>query len=117
MLVERLCQYFNKGLRIMTNERNTVCVALKALLLLLYAWILCPVLGTDISRSLVAGGKEFAFPIDYSHSKHWELTSSPATVDRYLKQLAECLTTCRNIAMLLVREQREWHRALINSRQ
>jgi hypothetical protein len=115
MLVERLCLYFNKGLRIMTNERDTVWVALEALLLLLYAWNLCPVPGTDISRSLVAVGREFAFPIDYSCSKHWELTSSSAMVDTYSKQLAERLTACRNIPMLLVREQRKWHHALINS--
>ncbi len=99
----------------MTNKRDTVWVALEALLLLLYAWNLCPVPGTDISWSLVAVGREFAFPINYLHSKHWELTSSPATVDMYFKQLAKCLTACHNIVLLLVREQREWHRALINS--
>jgi hypothetical protein len=71
MLVKRLCRYFNKGLRIMTNERDTVRVALEALLLLLYAWNSCPVPGTDISCSLVAVGREFVFPINYSHSKHW----------------------------------------------
>jgi hypothetical protein len=117
MLVERLCRYFNKGLRIMTNKRDTIWVALEALLLLLYAWNLCPVPGTDISRSLVAVGREFAFPIDYLRSKHWELTSSPAMVDTYSKQLAERLTACCKIALLLVREQREWHCALINSRR
>ncbi len=38
MLVEHLlCQYFNKGLRIMRNKRDTVRVAQEALLLLLYA--------------------------------------------------------------------------------
>ncbi len=73
--------------------------------------------GTDISCSLVAVGREFAFPIDYSRSKHWELTSSPATVDTYSKQLAEPLSACQDIPMLLVREQREWHCALINSRR
>jgi hypothetical protein len=115
MLVERLCRYFNKGLRIMTKERDIIQVALEALLLLLYAWNLCPVPGTDLSRSLVAVGRKFAFPIDYSRSKHWELTSSPATVDMYSKQLAERLTACCKIALLLVREQCEWYRALINS--
>jgi hypothetical protein len=44
-------------------------------------------------------------------------TSSPVTVDTYSKQLAERLTACREVAMLLVQEQREWHRALINSRR
>ncbi len=99
----------------MKNERDTIWVALEALLLLLYAWNLCPVPGTDISRSLVAVGHEFAFSIEYLCSKHWELTSSPAMVDTNSKQLAERLTACPKIALLLVWEQREWHCALINS--
>ncbi len=115
MIVERLCRYFNKGLCIMTNECGMVRVALESLLLLLYAWNSCPVPGTDISRSLVAVGREFAFPIDYSSGKHWELTSSPAIVKSYSKDLAKRLGACCKIAMLLVREQCEWHRELVNS--
>jgi hypothetical protein len=61
--------------------------------------------------------REFAFPIDYSSGKHWQLTSSPATVESYSKQLASRLSACREFAELLVREHREWHRALVNSRQ
>jgi hypothetical protein len=99
----------------MTNERGSIRVALESLLLLLYAWNSCPVPGTDISRSLVTVGREFAFPIDYLSSKHWELTSSPATVESYSKDLAERLGACRDIAMLLVGEQRAWHRELVNS--
>jgi hypothetical protein len=45
ILVKRLCQHFNKGLRIMTHELNLVHVVLEALLLLLYAWNSCPVPG------------------------------------------------------------------------
>jgi hypothetical protein len=70
MLIKRLCWYFNKGLRIMTNVRNLVCVALESLLLLLYAWNSCPILGTDISCSLVAVGREFAFPVNFSAGMH-----------------------------------------------
>ncbi len=88
MLVEQLCHYFNKGLTIMCNKRDTVRVALEALLLLLYAWNSCPVPGTDISCSLVAVGPKFAFPNDFLSDKHWQLTSSPATIDSYSKQLA-----------------------------
>ena len=101
----------------MCNERDTVRIALEALLLLLYTWNSCPVPGTDISRSLVAMGRKFAFPIDFSSGKHWQLTSSPATVESYSKQLANRLSACREIAELLVREHCEWHRALINSRR
>jgi hypothetical protein len=46
--------YLTKGLKIMTNTRNSVCIALEAILLLLYAWNSCPVPGMDISHSLIA---------------------------------------------------------------
>ncbi len=69
----------------------------------------------DISRSLVAVGREFAFPIDYSSGKHWELTSSPSTVVTYSNELATRLSACREVAGLLVQEQRAYHRKLINA--
>ena len=72
--------------------------------------------GTDISRSLVAVGREFACPIDYSSGKHWDLTSSPTTVVSYSKDLATRLSACQEVAKLLVEEQRSYHRELINAR-
>ena len=77
----------------MCNECATVHVALEHLLLLVYAWNSCPVLGTDISCSLVVVGQEFAFPIDFSSGKHWQLTSSPANMESYSKDLAMHLST------------------------
>ena len=109
MFVKQPCRYFNKGLTIVCNNRDTVRIALEALLLLLYAWNSFPVPGTDISCSLVAVGCKFVFPIDFSSGKHWQLASSPATVDSYSKQLAHWLSACRKIAELLVCEQRECH--------
>ena len=82
----------------MCNERDSVRVALKAILLLLYACNSCPVPGTDISRSLVAVVREFAFPINYSSGKHWELKSSPTTVVSYSKELATSLSACQEVA-------------------
>jgi hypothetical protein len=116
MLVERINRYLNKGLCIMRKERDLIRVALEAILLLLYAWNSCPVAGTDISRSLVAVGRKFAFPIDFSSGKHWELTSSASTVVSYLKDLAARLLACRLVAELLVEEQRAYHREYINAR-
>ncbi len=116
MLVEHVNWYLNKGLHIMCNERDSVRVALEAILLLLYAWNSCPVPGSDISRSLVAVGREFAFPIDFSSGKHWELTSSASTVVSYSKDLAAQLSACRLVAELLVEEQRAYHREYINAR-
>jgi hypothetical protein len=59
MLVERVNRYLNKGLKIMTNERDSVRVAVEAILLLLYAWNSSPIPGTDLSRCFVALGREF----------------------------------------------------------
>ena len=116
-MVQRVNWYLAKGLKIMTNERDSVRVALKAILLLLYAWNSCPIPGTDISRSLVAVGCEFAFPINYSTNKHWELTSSPSSIESYSQDLATRLSALREVAHLLVQEQQAYHRELINSRQ
>ena len=66
---------------------------------------------------MVALGREFAFPIDFSVGKHAKLFSVPGTVVSYSKELATRLDSCREIALLLVKEQRTWHRELINSRR
>ena len=116
MLVERVNHYVTKGLNIMCNERDSVRIALEAILLLLYAWNSCPVPESDISRSLVAVCKEFVFPIDYSSGKHWELTSSPTTVVSYSKELATRLSACREVAKFLVEEQQSYHREHISAR-
>jgi hypothetical protein len=112
MLVERVNRYLNEGLHIMTNERDSIRTALEAILLLIYAWNSCPVPGTNISRSLVAVGREFSFLINFSAGTHAELTSAPGAVASYSQDLAERLDTCQDIAKLLVREQL---RELINA--
>jgi hypothetical protein len=66
---------------------------------------------------MVAVGREFAFPINFSVGKHANLYSTPGTVESYSKELATQLESCRKIALLLVREQRCWHHKLINSRR
>jgi hypothetical protein len=66
-------------------------------------------------RSLVAVGRESAFPIDYSTGKHWELMFSLSTVIAYSKELAMHLTPCHTIAEHLVREQRSYYREFINA--
>ncbi len=115
MLVERVNHYLTKGLKIMCNERDSVRVALEAILLLVYAWNSCLVPGMDISCSLVAVGREFAFPIDYLGGRHWELTSLPSTVMSYSRELAMRLSACHEVAEILVEEQRSYHCELINA--
>jgi hypothetical protein len=43
MMVECVKQYLTKGLKIMSNECDSVHMALKAILLLLYAWNSSPI--------------------------------------------------------------------------
>ena len=117
MMVERINRYLNKGLKVMTNERGSVRIAMEAILLLLYAWNSAPIPGTDLSRSFVAIGREFQFPIDFSAEKHWELTSTPSAIRSYANDLAAHLRASREIAKILVEEQRAMHREFINARR
>ena len=101
----------------MTNERDSVRVAMEAILLFLYAWNSAPIPGTDLSRCFVALGREFQFPIDFSAEKHMDLTSTPASVTSYSRDLATRLSALRDVAALLVNEQRAYHREFINARR
>ena len=114
MLVERVNRYLNKCLRVMTNERDSVRIASEALLLVIYAWNSAPVPGTDLPRSLVAVGRVFSFPIDFSAAKHIELVSSPESVITYAKDQATLLSACGEVAKILLDEHRSYHRELIN---
>jgi hypothetical protein len=117
VMVEGINRNLTKGLKIMTNECDSVWIALEAILLLLYAWNSCPIPGTNISRSLVAFGREFTFPINYSTNKHWKLTSSPSSMESYSKDLAVRLSALREVAQLLIQEHRAHHCEYIHSRR
>ena len=80
MIVERVNHFLNSSLQIFCNERGTNRVAEEGILMALYAWNSAPVIGTDVSRSLLVIGREFQFPIDYSSDKHLILTSDPNRV-------------------------------------
>ena len=116
-LVERVKRFMNKGLRVMVNERDSVRVALESILLLIYARNSSPIPGTDLSRSLIAVGRKFAFPIDFSATKHLEFTSSPLTVKTYSKTMAELLDASCKVVTVLLEEHRAYHRELVNSRR
>jgi hypothetical protein len=65
MMVEPVNCYLNKGLKVMTNERSSMRIAMEAILLLLYAWNSALIPGTNLSRSFVALSCKFQFPIPY----------------------------------------------------
>ena len=84
---------------------------------LLYAWNSAPIAGTNLSRSLVAIGHRFSFPIDLLASKHLELTSSLESVQSYAKTQAKLVNASHDIAKVLLEEHRAYHCELANSRR
>jgi hypothetical protein len=70
MIVERICRFLNSCLTVFCNECGDNRVALEGILISLYAWNSAPVIGTDISCSLLVTGREFSFPIDFCTKQH-----------------------------------------------
>ena len=90
-------------------------MALETFLLLSYAWNSAPTPGTDLSCSLVAVECEFSFSTDLLASKHFELTSSPESVQSFARTLADLLGASQEIAKVLLDEHHTYHRELVNS--
>jgi len=61
-------------------------------------------------------GWEFAFLIDYSTKKHWDLTTNPTAVTSYSKNLAKYLEASLEVAEILVDKIHAYHHKFINSR-
>ena len=99
----------------MTNKCGSVRIAMEAILLLIYVWNSALILGTNLSRSFVAVGRKFQFPIDFSADKHWELTSAPPTIKLYAKELTAHLQASCKVAKILVEEQCAMHGEFINA--
>jgi hypothetical protein len=104
ILVERVNHYLNKGFKTVTNKRNLVRFTREAILLLLYTWNSAPIPSTDLLRCIVALGREFQFPIDFSANKHFKLTSTPLLITSYSQDLSLCLSALHYVASLLVKE-------------
>ena len=57
ILVERFNRFLNSGLRIFTMDHGTIRVFLEGAEMVTYAWNSAPVVGTDLSHSLLAAGR------------------------------------------------------------
>ena len=71
-----------------------------------YAWNSVPVIGTDISRSLLVAGRTFNSPIDFSTEQQKMLTSSPSKAANFAVDQANILACCRDIAKGLIHAHR-----------
>jgi hypothetical protein len=83
VLTERFHIFANKSLSLFFNERDSIRVAAEGLQLCKYAWNSAPVIGTDISCSLIYVGREFKFSIEYSASPHVNLNLDPAATTTF----------------------------------
>jgi len=117
MLVERFNRFLNDALTIFLNDRDSTRTFLEGAYLTAYAWNSAPVLGTDMSRSLVAIGREFNFPIDFvtPSSRVYSHSVSPSMVETYTHQMLGLLKKCQEIYKILISEHRAMHRELRNS--
>ena len=115
VIVERFNKFLNSGLRIFSTERGTVRVFLEGAETLVYAWNSAPVVGTDISRSLLVTGREYRFPIDIADSKHVTFNINETKLRSFARDLTTLLTKCREIYKVLIEEHRAMHREYRNS--
>jgi hypothetical protein len=82
---------------------------------LAYAWNSCPVLGIDLSRSLLVTGREFKFPIDFFSQQQVNFDASDNDKKLFAQDLTKLLTKCREIYTLLISEHRAAHREYRNA--
>ena len=100
LIVERLTEYFDKGIKIFAIKRGTHAVSRKSVLMLVYTWNLAPIPLTNITLSMVVTGQNFSFPIVFLAKKAVWLTGS--------------LLHSRKIASLVINETRAYHRERMN---
>ena len=99
------------------QEHDTAKVAQEGILMSLYAWNSAPLIGTDISRSMIVVGRNFQFPIDYCVKSHHMLTANPKKMASYADEQASLLACGCDIALKLIHHQCDYHHDYINARR
>jgi hypothetical protein len=115
ILVERFNRYLNAGLQVFNNDRETNRVFVGGTHMLTYAWNSCPVLGTDLSRSLLTVGREFHIPIDFEASRQMSFEVTDNDKKLFADNLLDLLMKSREVYVLLISEHRTAHREYRNS--
>jgi hypothetical protein len=116
ILNERFHRYLNKVQRINSADTGELLKWKQGVCFSLYGWNAAPIDGTDISRSKVAVGREFPFPIDLSSSANTPRISgsNPQNAIDYFEAASPLLYQQRELLRILNDERRERHRELRN---
>ena len=115
IIVERFNKFLNSSLRIFCNSRGTIRSFREGILLTVYAWNSAPVVGTDLSRSLLTVGREFHFPIDFANNSHISYTVDTNNIKNFAHDLTSLLYKCREVYKTLISEHRAMHREYRNA--
>jgi hypothetical protein len=106
--VERYHRFLNKTQAIAGNDRGTHETFVQNSKTSQYAWNSAPIDGTDITRSMVAVGRDFRFPLDV------ELSAPPTRNDSsnsalydYLRHVSNDSTFAQSVVQILIEERRE----------
>jgi hypothetical protein len=116
ILNERFHRYLNKVQRINSADMGELLKWKQGVCFSLYGSNAAPIDGTDISRSKVAVGREFPFPIDLSNQTNVPRLSgsSPQNAIDYFDAASPLLYQQRELLRILNDERRERHRDLRN---
>jgi hypothetical protein len=101
MLVKRINQYLPKGLKITTSKHNSVLIALKAILHLLYAWNSCPIPDTDIFVALLQMVENLSTILITQQTNIGSLHLPPTAWKKYSQDLGTQLSALCEVAQLL----------------
>jgi hypothetical protein len=82
---------------------------------LTYAWNSCPVIGTDLSQSLLTVGREFHFPIDFETNRQVPYNISDGEKKLFADNLTDLLLKSREVYLLLISEHRAAHQEYRNA--
>ena len=115
IMVERFNAFLNKSSRILCSERDITHAFVEGAQLTAYAWNSAPMAETDISRFLVAVGREFQFPIDFIRDDiNLEILDSKISYANSLQKRLQC---CQEVYKVLIDEHRCMHREYVNARR
>eukprot|EP00957_Ditylum_brightwellii_P075329 5723949-Ditylum_brightwellii.AAC.1 len=114
VMVERFNVFLNSSLTAFTNDRQTNRLFVDGTHMSVYGWSSAPVVGTDISRSLLVVRREYSLPIDYTSRSELSFNVTPLDVKSYANKMLNLLDKCRFIFKMLISEQRTLHRDLRN---
>ena len=114
--VEHYHRFLNKVVTISAEEQGTLHIIRQVYKLAQYAWNSAPVHGTDISRSLIAIGRDLMFPLDIELRPLPSLNeSNQSELYEYLRSMSNNSKFATEVAKILIEERRKSMRDRVNS--